>query len=169
MKRIPLTAVAILFLTPMVCGHPPQAPQTARVLTVSLLAQAPCPEQTFRDPLTCPVTVDVSKVAIDPNTNKPCLLGWVGAVVGSGWTWTGRYCDPDGDPMTLTASAGTLTVNPDGTYKVTGTVAAAGISYYTLTLVDKPPIPQVPIMRKGTFVVIGLPKNRPPSLCGGLP
>jgi hypothetical protein len=139
------------------------------LLAPLILGQATCPEQTFRDIASCPAQLDPAKIAIDPNTNRACLLGWVTAVVGSGWTWSKEICDPDSDLMTLTASAGTLKVNTDGTYVVTGPAAALGLTYITMTLVDKPPAPLVPITRKGTFVVITIPKNRPPSLCGGLP
>lgn len=128
-----------------------------------------CPEQVFQDISQCPTLLDPNQIAIDPETAQRCCLGWILTVAGTPWTWDGRYCDPDGDPMTLIASAGTLAVNVDRTYAVTGTSSVAGLTYVTMTLVDQPAAPQTPLTRKGTFVVIAVPKNRPPSLCAGQP
>lgn len=128
-----------------------------------------CPEQVFQDISQCPVALDPNQIAVDPVTGQRCCLGWMTAIVGSPWTWDGRYCDPDGDSMTLAADKGTLAVNADGTYSVTGTAGMPGLTYITMTLVDEPSAPQVPFTRKGTFAVIAVPKNRPPSICGGKP
>jgi hypothetical protein len=70
--------------------------------------------------------------------------------------------------MTLT-STGALTVNVDGTYTVTGTSFVTGLSYVTMTLVDHPAAPNIALTRKGTFVVIAVPKNNAPVICGGQP
>lgn len=143
----------------------------AAMLVAPLLfgASENCPEQTFQDISECPVALDPNRIAIDPYENRMCCLGWLVTVAGSPWTWDRWHCDPDGDAMTLTSDTGALTVNGDGTYTVTGTSSTPGLTYVTMTLVDQPSSPQIPITRKGTFVVIAVPKNRPPALCGGQP
>jgi hypothetical protein len=163
MKRAMLFLAALTALTPLTCG------------TMFVVAGEPvvCPEQVFKDPNTCPVAISLTELALDPYENKPCFLGWVYATVGKLWTVSAPYCDPDGDPMTLTASTGTLTTKDD-TYTVTGMASATGPLYVTMTLKDilsaeAKAAGDVEYTRKGTFAVIRLPANRPPSLCGGLP
>lgn len=172
MPRKILAFAALALMCPLLLGQAAVVPM-AEALTIYLLEQATCPEQTFRDPAAAPFTVDMTKIAIDPNTNRQCLLGWTMAVVGGGWTWGGptiKICDPESDQMTLTASTGTLKLNTDGTYVVTGLAGnVSTVLYCTMTLVDKPPAPLTPITRKGTFGVMVLAKNKPPSLCGGMP
>lgn len=152
MKRMILLAVlAVMLVAPLVFGQ-----------------SETCPEQVFQVMSQCPAALDPNQIAVDPETGERCCLGWMTAIVGVPWTWDGRYCDPDGDAMTLT-STGALTVNVDGTYTVTGTSFVTGLSYVTMTLVDHPVAPNIALTRKGTFVVIAVPKNNAPSLCGGQP
>lgn len=153
----------LLFLTTVIL----LAPLVGGALFV-LLAQEPCPTQVFRDLATAPATLDAAQIAVDPNTGSLCCLGWIRATPGRPWTWTARFCDPDGDTLTLTASAGTLRTSADQ-YTVTGVAGGVGIEYVTMTLVDQPVADPRPVTRKGTFAVIVTPRNRPPSLCGGLP
>jgi hypothetical protein len=147
-----LAALAALVVTPLIFGQSEN-----------------CPEQAFQDISQCPAVLDANQIAIDPVMGQRCCLGWILTVVGSPWTWDGRYCDPDGDAMTLIASMGTLATNADGTYTVTGTSSTTGLTYITMTLSDQPATPQTPLTRKGTFAVIAVPKNKPPVLCGGQP
>ncbi len=128
-----------------------------------------CPEQVFLDPASCPAQLDAAKIAVDPYTNKPCLLSWKYVVEGLPWSYDGKYCDPDSDPMVLSATGGTLVNHNDGTYTISGPAMTIGqIAYPTMTLTDKPPAGDA-YTRKGTVAIIAVKKNNPPSLCGGLP
>ncbi|MCE5324891.1 MAG: hypothetical protein ABFE07_10230 [Armatimonadia bacterium] len=150
MKRIPLF-LSLLLLAPLV------------------FAQT-CPTQPFVDWSKWAVTLDPVQIATDPNTGQKCVLGPpIYTHPGQTWTIRASICDPDSDPMTLTASMGTLVVHADNTYTLTGAALTLGIQYVTMTLVDQYQIPSESITRKGTWVIVSIPKNKPPVLCGGLP
>jgi hypothetical protein len=115
----------------------------------------------------------VNQIATDPVSNKKLLLNKNGNPlyfsIGSPYLVGGMACDPDGDLFELTSDKGTIDLKSDGTYTITGPTDRIGVVYITVTLKDKPLITSEVFTRKGTFAIAVIAKNRPPSLCGGLP
>lgn len=137
--------------------------------SILLVAATVCPEQKYHDYTKSPAVVDPNRIALDPASGQRLCLGQVIATQGRSWTVAGAVCDPDGDRMTLTASVGELQRWDDGAYKVTGPADALGVLYVTLTCTDEPPDATQALTRAGTWIVIVVPPNRAPVLCGGLP
>jgi hypothetical protein len=150
MKRTIL--LAILFLSPFLF---------AQVQT--------CPTQAYLPFTGYEIAVDATKIAYDhagtdPNRPAPQRLlvkPPVKVELGRTATVSGWACDPDENPMTLTAAKGTLTMITDGTWTLRYKPTAIGIEYINLTLSDGK------ATTTGTVVIFAVPANRPPVLCGG--
>jgi hypothetical protein len=167
-RGMPLFVTGAL-LACLTCGTSGRETQVASGLMVCLMTEGTCPDQVFRDPNACPVQLDRTKIVTDPHSGKPCLLGYQLVLEGLPWSYYCRYCDPDGDLMTLTATGATLTDHHDGTCTISGLGMTAGAIIYPILSVTDKPLGGDAITRRGTVAVIAVKRNRPPSLCGGLP
>ena len=139
--------------------------------TIFLLALTTCPEQEFKPYTNIGVQVDESKIATDPASGKKLCLGVHIVVLGSNLIIDANYCDPDGDPVTLSSNDSVnypITVDTVAKkYRVQFTAKAVGIEYVTITAKDTPAPPLESLTRKGTYVLVTIPKNNPPQIgCG---
>jgi len=127
-----------------------------------------CPEQTFTDPNSYGYGIDPNEIAVDPVSGQRLMLGVVTTEIGVPWEYEGYGCDPDGDTMTFASEA---EIAVDGAvYTLSGIVGQVGLSYYDVSVTDTPADPNMTAYtRTGTVVVVGLPANQPPVLCGGRP
>jgi hypothetical protein len=126
-----------------------------------------CPDQEFKSWTGLSFQVDPNRIAVDPYSGQRLFLGWRYGIVGTAWIWDANACDPDGDSLMLTASKGNLLRSTGDAYRVTGAATAVGTIYVDVTATDQPGEGRTALTRKGTFVIVVLPANRPPSLCGG--
>lgn len=143
----------------------------AILLLAAVTAGQPCPEQQF-PPLT---GVDPTRIAVDPLTGQPCLLGIVPVWLPAGGSTVvplrGYICDPDtqepNSPQTLKVSCREtgrqLVLDPQGYYALVVPITAPGDTYLTFEGTDG-------IDTRAGTVVIRARVNRPPHLgpCGGL-
>ncbi|MCK9601382.1 MAG: hypothetical protein M0R06_20240 [Sphaerochaeta sp.] len=142
---------------------------TALLAALCLAQTQECPEQVFMDPNIVPFAVDVNHISVDPGSGQRLLLGYVITDVGREWSYPGWVCDPDGNPVTISASAGTLEKPTATTYVLWGMEQTTGVTYYHISATDVPLEHQEPLTRTGTVAVLAVPQNRRPTLCGGRP
>lgn len=138
---------------------------------LTLLTLTVCPEQQSKDPATAPFLIDASKLAVDPESGQKLFLGWGIVEVGRTAVWDANYCDPDNDPVTIAFEgiAGAVVTTDANDIAVTFKLTAPGVYYGILTATDRPGEYATPKVRKATFVVAGVPGNRPPNIgCGSL-
>lgn len=152
MKRLILMCVLCGALAPLLFGQATE-----------------CPDQVFRDIAESPALLDPNRIAVDPASDQRLFLGWRYGIVGKAWIWDANACDPDGDALVLTASKGNMIRSTGDAYRVTGIATAVGILYVDVTATDQPGEGRTALTRKGTFAIVILPANRPPSLCSGQP
>ncbi len=139
----------------------------AALLLANVAFGQSCPEQTFKDPLTCPTTLDPAKV-IDPNTKTSILLDWRFVPQGKVWTVSGHYCHPFGYSMKVTASTGTLSYNA-GNWTINGQAPTVGVIYLTIAATSILPTDgtaagQTPTTRRGVIAIIVVPPDPGPVL-----
>ena len=149
-KRIILIAVAMMCIAPLV------------------LAQT-CPEQTFLDIENQPVALDPNQIAIDPATGQQCLLEVVFCDLGKTWEYKGYICDPEGHSVEVSVDRGSLVVDDDGVFTLSGSPTTVGVTYHTLTVVDTPMPHQEAKVGKGTVAAVATSPNQAPRICGGRP
>jgi len=125
-----------------------------------------CPTQGY-PPI--PAGVDMAQVAINPASpnQERLLLGVVKIALGQTASFRGYGCDPDGDPMVFTKSAGTLDVKADNTYTLTYKPTSVGVHYVHISCSDVRTTNDA-LTATGTVAVVVIPANRPPT-CGALP
>ncbi len=128
-----------------------------------------CPEQSSLDLLTCPFAVDPNMIAVNPVTGERLPLDYIITDVGRQWSYDGYGCDEDGNPMVFSASKGTLSHPTPETFTLRGTQTVVGVDYIHISVTDVPMPHQSPSTVTGTLVVLAVPQNRPPVLCGGRP
>ena len=138
------------------------------VLSVLTFGQTPCPVQKYLSWDDLSVAVDPNQIAVHPITGKPLFLGGLSVEVGRQWAYEGYACDPDGDAMAITADSGVLDIS-NYVYTLLRTESSVGVKYINISATDVPTPPAAPITVTGTLVVIAIPRNQPPVLCGGRP
>lgn len=152
-----LAAIAALAVAPLVLGD------------------ADCPEQAYLGLSGYSVTIDPNQIALGPaDTNgfqKPLLLRILTVTVGQIASDKIRACDPDGDPVVLSCQDGELlrdTSQPEY-YRWSWSPASVGVSYHWIQATDDRSETGDSLTTRGTIVVVAIPRNRPPVLCGGQP
>lgn len=150
-------AIATLFVTPLTLG------------------QTDCPEQSYLGLSGYSVTIDPDRIELgpaDPNgTRKPLMLRILTVTVGQMASDKIRACDPDGDAVRVTCQDGVLTAEPDDSQysRWSWTPNAIGVSYHWIQAIDERSETGDALTVRGTIVVVAIPRNRPPVLCGGQP
>ena len=94
--------------------------------------------------------------AYDPNQIQGHLLGVVECTAGIKFNQEGDWCDPEGDPVTITLQSSpawvSLTVNPEfQSFTLAGMAPMLGVYYVTLELVDAP-VGGSPATRTATII-----------------
>jgi hypothetical protein len=121
------------------------------------------------------VQVDPNQIALgpaDPNgVRRPLLLRVITVTVGMQASDKIRACDPDGDPVVVTCQDGELAAEPGRPeyYRWSWTPRQVGVSYHWIEASDERPATSDALTTRGTIVVVTIPRNRPPVLCGGQP
>ncbi|HUV65376.1 MAG TPA: hypothetical protein VMW24_15880 [Sedimentisphaerales bacterium] len=133
------------------------------------LAQTPCPEQEYLSWSGLAVQIDPNQIAIHPVTGDPLFLGEVMVELGREWSYEGYACDEDGHAMTVTTDHGQLEISDAYVFTLRATETSIGVRYVNITATDVPEPPAMAIAVTGTLVVITVPKNNAPVLCGGRP
>lgn len=138
------------------------------------VGQTDCPEQEFPPMTGYSVTLDPNQIALteDPNgVMRPLPLRVMTVTVGQIATDKIRACDPDGDPISVHCQDGVLAAEPNQPehYRWSWTPTAVGVTYHWIEATDERPVTSDALTVRGTIVVVAIPKNRPPVLCGGQP
>jgi hypothetical protein len=95
--------------------------------------------------------------AYDPNQVQGHLIGVVECTAGVKFNQNGDWCDPEGDPVTITLQSGpdwvSMTVDPDfQQFTLAGMALSPGVYYVVLELVDTP-IGGSPAIRTATVIL----------------
>lgn len=138
------------------------------------LGQTDC-QQEYRPLNGYSVVLDPNQIewaAPDPNgVRKQNLMRVIAVTVGMPATDKIRACDPDADPVVVTWQDGTMAPIPSEPeyYRWTWTPPMIGVTYHWFQAVDVRTETNDPVTTRGTIVVVAVPRNRPPVLCGGQP
>lgn len=145
-------------------------------LLAPLILAADCPDQQYLPLTVYSIQLDVDQIALGPadanGIQRPLLLRPpIVVTLGQAATDKLRACDPDGDPLQVRCQDGTLVAEPNKPerYRWTWTPTAVGVTYHWIEATDERPQTNDSITTRGTLVVVCVPRNRPPSLCGGQP
>ena len=87
-----------------------------RIAIVVMCAALMCGPQEFRDISQAPFVIDANEIAVDPASGQRLCLGWAAVEVGTTFSRTAMYCDPDGDPLVFTPQPYLTVDEPNGTY-----------------------------------------------------
>ena len=137
---------------------------TAKLMTFLACVALACGPQEFQDITQAPFVIDVNEIAVDPASGQRLCLGWAVVEVGSTFSRTAMYCDPDGDPLVFTPQPYLTVDEPNGTYTLRLTPSEAGVTYWDVSVCDVVEPPRTARTRTGTFVLAAVPRNRPPML-----
>lgn len=137
-----------------------------------------CGPQAYRPLTGYAVQIDANQIAMGPadanGLSKRLLLRVLTVPLGAAATDKIGACDPDGDLLAMSCQDGLLTAlppDPNGmTYhRWTWTPTSIGVTYHWIEAKDQRPATNDSIATRGTIVVVAIPRNRPPVLCGGQP
>ncbi|MFH0981798.1 MAG: hypothetical protein V2A79_09695 [Planctomycetota bacterium] len=140
------------------------------VTAIVSICLAVCPEQQFKDPIGAPFTIDPGRIALDPETGRQLCLGWEIVDAGVPCVYDANYCDPEGDPVTVTVEEpAKYALTVDGNDIHVSFRPGLGVHYITLTATDEPGPTALAKTRKGTYVILALRPNQPPTIgCGSV-
>jgi len=135
-----------------------------RIAIVVMCAALICGPQEFQDITRAPFVIDANEIAVDPASGQRLCLGWAVVEVGTTFSRTAIYCDPDGDPLVFTSQPYLTVDEAAGTYTLRLTPREVGVTYWDVSVCDVVEPPRTARTRTGTFVLAAVPRNRPPIL-----
>lgn len=139
-----------------------------------LVFSAECNEQIYKPLTGYSIQLDENEIAMGPpdsnGVSKRLLIGVVTVPLGRSAVYKLIACDPDGDQLEIRCQDGLITKddNEANHYYWTWKPLSIGVTYHWIEAQDVRPLTNDSLTTRGTIVVIVIPANRPPVLCGGL-